>query len=120
MSGAAKKTPQPTPRATKDMQLVQALNETRRMSATRTEDPGWRELHERVDRILEAIGESVRGEPAEPPTAGMNRVDRHVIQIDPESADRVAASLMALTDRPDDRHVDLANETLRSVEEDLT
>lgn len=114
-----KKSPQSSHRRTQDMQLVQALTETRRLAEGRTDDPGWQELHERTDRMLEVMGSVESGEPQEATFAGVDRIDRRGIQLDAEDADRVAASLMALSDRPDDRQVEQANETLRSVEEGL-
>lgn len=102
------------------MHLVHVLDATRRLAAERTEEPGWRELHERTSRILEAIGSIGSGEPLEATFAGMDRINREVIRLDEESAELLAASLTALEDRPDGDQVEHANRTLRSMESDLT
>jgi len=45
-------------------------------------------------------------------------MDRRVV-VEPDTADRAAASLMALADRPDEDQLELANRAIRDLEDAL-
>jgi hypothetical protein len=97
-----------------DFHLVQALHTTRELAADR-DGSGWTELAGRTDRILDALG--VDGEEAAyRPEVGIDRIDR-TIEVDVDTADRAAASLMALHDRPDEDQLELANRAVRDLED---
>lgn len=116
MSRSDKQTPQSSHRATQDMQLVQILQETHRMAVAHADDESWRALGDRTAGLLQRIGApSDDASPASPATEH-DRIDRGAIELDAHTADRVAASLMALADQPDERQLGLAQEALRDLE----
>ena len=115
----SEETPQASHRATQDMQLVQILQETHRTAAGRTDDPSWRDLHERSEAMLSAFGAPADAESPASPATEYHRIDRAAMQVDAQTAERVAASLMALADQPDERRVTLALEALASLKRDM-
>jgi hypothetical protein len=104
--------------------LVQALAETRSTARRRAEEEGdggddrWRSIADRADRVLAAVGvEST--EVGHTPAIGFDRLDRTAIPLDAEGADRLAATLLALAERPDDARLDTVDRALTDLEDDL-
>jgi hypothetical protein len=109
---------------TGDFALVQALSETRTLARRRRDeddessDHRWGSLADRADRVLAALGVE-RSEAGHTPAIGFDRLDRTAIEIAPEDADRIAASLRALQDRPDTDRIDAAERSLADLEDAL-
>lgn len=119
MSSRDKQTPQSSHRFTQDMQLVQILQQTHRIAAAHADDEAWRALGDRTAGLLERIGApSNDASPASPATE-YDRIDRGAMELDDHTANRVAASLMALADQPDEQQLGLAQEALRDLERQL-
>lgn len=121
MAEDRKPLPQDAATETQDFQIVQVLHESRRLAAERAaaeETAGWRELEGRLGRILDRLG--VDGsEPVGTPAMGMDRIDRSSFTIEQDTTDNAIASLMALADRPDDDQLELANRSVRDLEDSL-
>lgn len=118
MKHRARGMPQASDRATQDMQVLQILTEAHRMAEDRREDaPVWAGLADRTRRFLDAMGAPARGDPVDIGPSRMDRMDRTAIGMDAETADRLAASLMALASQPDEERARLADDCLREIEE---
>jgi hypothetical protein len=116
---------------TSDLMLVQALAETRTAARRRSGqddhtaaedgDPGaarWRSIADRADRVLAAIG-VVAPEAGHTPAIGFDRIDRTALDLDAGAADRLAATLRALHDRPDDVRLEAADRALGDLADRL-
>jgi hypothetical protein len=123
--------PEIAPR-TSDLMLVQTLAETRAAARRRvgqddqtTGEAGapaaarWRSIADRADRVLAAIGVEAPEE-GHTPAIGFDRIDRTAIALDADEADRVAATLRALHDRPDDARLETADRALADLTDRLT
>ncbi|MFA9431784.1 hypothetical protein [Egicoccus sp. AB-alg2] len=123
MADDRKPLPEESMRFTQDFQIVQVLRESRELASRNGADDehadsGWRELAGRLDRIMDRMGID-GGEPATRPAMGMDRIDRGGFALEPDTADRAVASLMALGDRPDQDQLELANQAVRDLEDSL-
>jgi hypothetical protein len=110
---------------TSDLVLVQALAATRDTARRRADEEGregdqrWASIADRSDRILAVLGlES--SEAGHTPAIGFDRIDRGALALGPEDAERLAASLLALQDRPDGTRLDGADATLADLEDRVT
>lgn len=96
-----------------DLQLVQALDATRRLAATRGER--WRELGAQAQRLIDLLGTGA-GDPLEGPL-GHQRLKRRVLPA--EATSRAFAAMMAVEDRDTDEQLALASEALSELEQAL-
>jgi hypothetical protein len=109
---------------TGDLALVQALAETRTTARRRADEEGehgdgrWASIADRADRILAAIGVEAT-EVGHTPAVGFDRIDRTAIGLDTEGADRLAATLRALDDRPDGDRIDAVDRALADLQDSL-
>lgn len=98
-----------------DFHFIQALHETRELASEHRGEPGWDELREQVDRLLDQLTEDA-GDPTTE-AVGAQRIDRHAVPADEA---RVAiAALMAIHDRPDDQQLELARHAVQELEDAL-
>lgn len=99
-----------------DFHLIQALHETRELAEEHDGEPGWRELRDQVDGILERLtGDGDDASYTEP--VGAKRMVRP--DVTPPEAERAVAALMAVQDLPDDRQLDLARDAVQDLEDAL-
>ncbi len=96
-----------------DLQLVQALDATRQLAATR--DERWRELGAQAQRLLDRLGTGA-GDPLDSPL-GHQRLKRRVLPT--EATNRALGAMMAVADRDTDEQLELAGDALRELEQAL-
>lgn len=99
-----------------DLQLVQALYETRRLAASRSDDDRWRPVAERTQRLIDLLGAD-GGDPLSTPL-GHKRLKRQVMT--PEHVRRAKGVMFALTDRDTDELLAAADDALATLEGELT
>lgn len=107
----------PTPPAARVIELavlnlIQALHETRELTAEHPDHPGWTDLRARIEAILDKLTEDAHDPITE--ALGAQRLDR-TREIATEQAQLAVAALMALHDRQRDEQLELA----RAAVEDL-
>jgi|GEM_PF-5596635 len=92
--------------------LIQALHETHELAEDHGDDPGWAEVRERVDEVLDQLTAGA----ADPTTEqiGVQRIDR-TVQVDEEQAELAAAAMAALHDRPEPEQLELARAALQQL-----
>ena len=95
--------------------LVQALTEARSLAADHAGDPSWDALAVRVDAVIDRLTDDVEHPPM--PVAGGRRLTRP--RIDVEDAELAAAALMAVHDRPEDQHLELATAAVEELADAL-
>jgi hypothetical protein len=99
--------------------LVQALYETRSMADDHPDDERWQSLREKVDHVLGRLTDQAGvGEPISPDMP-VGRLDRDGPHAASEEADRAAAALMAVHDRPEPEQLDLASAAVDDLADTL-
>jgi hypothetical protein len=105
---------------TGDLAVVQALAATRATARERAEEEGrdgdgrWRSIADRADHVLASLGLD-SPEVGHTPAIGFDRIDRDALGLDAPAAARLAATLHALHDRPDDARIDAADQALADL-----
>ena len=94
--------------------LIQALQETRDLADDHPDDPEWSRLRSRIDEVIDEIDDD--GDPAVSPN-GRARVSHAT--VDPTHADLAAAALMAVHDRPEEEHLELARAAVEDLADDV-
>jgi hypothetical protein len=109
---------------TGDLAVVQALAATRATARERAEEEGrdgdgrWRSIADRADHVLASLGLD-SPEVGHTPAIGFDRIDRDALGLDAPAAARLAATLHALHDRPDDARIDAADQALADLGDQL-
>jgi hypothetical protein len=98
-----------------DFHFIQALHETRELADDHGDEPGWADLRQQVDRLLDRLTEDA----GDPTTEAIRaqRIDRNAIPA--EEAKVAIAALMAIHDRPDDEQLELARDAVQELEDAL-
>ena len=97
-----------------DLQLVQALDATRRLAARRGQR--WNQVGERTQRLIDLLGTD-GGDPLDSPL-GHKRLKRQV--MDPDLVRRAKGVMFALADRDSDELLAAAEDILGELERELT
>lgn len=96
--------------------LVQALQDARELALDRDDEPGWTAVAAQTGRVLERLDV----EDVDPAYADLGDTEGPVgTTLDPDIADRAAASLTALTEQPHAEQVELALTALTDLEDAL-
>lgn len=93
--------------------LIQALQETRELADDHPDDPEWSRLRSRIDEVIDEIDDS------DPATAPNGHARVSLATVDPTHADLAAAALMAVHDRPEEEHLELARAAVEDLADDV-
>lgn len=92
--------------------LIQALHETHELAEDHGDDPGWTEIRNQVDEVLDQLTHGA-GDPTTE-AIGVQRIDR-TVAVDEEQAELAAAAMTALHDRPEPEQLELARAALQQL-----
>lgn len=90
------------------------MQQTYELASDHDGDPGWAEIRDHVQRVLDQITDD-----ADDPTTealGAQRLNR-TVDIDEEQAQLAAAAMVALHDRPEPEQLELARAAIEQLDE---